>query len=104
MSAFVYIFIFYVGFYFYRLAENHHKNKWLFGIVGIATYFIGSIIYPLFIRFFYDEDIYDFDLAKITLKSFLIGISCVFFLFHLLSFIWSRKKIIKKEDIDKIGE
>ena len=104
MNILNYIFLFYVGFYFYRLAEIHNKNKWLLGIIGIATYFIGSTVYPLFIRFFYTEEIYDFDLAKITLKSFLIGFSCIFFLFHLLSFIWSKKKKINKKEIDKIGK
>ncbi|WP_339658709.1 hypothetical protein [uncultured Polaribacter sp.] len=103
MKALSYIFIFYIGFYFYRLAENHKRNKWLFGFVGIVTYLIGLVSYPLFIRILYLEENHNFDLAAISLKSFLIGVLSVFFLFQLLSFIWSRKKVSKKEDIDKIG-
>ena len=104
MEILIYILLFYVGFYFYRLAENHQKNKWIYGFVGIATYFTGTIMYPLFIRLSYSEEIYDFDLAKITLKSCLIGFSCVFFLFNILSFVWSKKNKINDKDIDKIGD
>ena len=104
MSALGYILIFYIGFYFYRLAENHKRNKWLFGFVGIATYLSGLAIYPLTIRLLYSEESYNFDLTAISLKSFLIGLLSVFFLFQVLSLIWSRKKVTDKEDIDKIGK
>jgi hypothetical protein len=104
LKALSYIFIFYIGFYFYRLAENHKRNKWLFAFVGIATYLTGLIIYPLSKRILYSEENHNFDLIAVSSKSFLIGVLSVFFLFQLLSFIWSRKKVLEKEDIDKIGK
>jgi hypothetical protein len=104
MSALGYIFIFYIGFYFYRLAENHKRNKWLFGFVGITTYLTSLVMYPLLIRLLYSAEKHNFDLAVISLKSFLIGCLSVFFLFQLLNFIWSRKQHTNKEDIDKIGK
>ena len=105
MSALGYVFIFYIGFYFYRLAENHANNKWLFGLVGIATYLLALVIYPLIIRLLYSKENYNFDLSAISLRSFLIGCLSVFFLFQILSFIWNRKKTVEEEeDIDKIGK
>ena len=104
MSAVGYIILFYVGFYFYRLAENHKRNKWLFGFIGIATYFFGILVYPLYVRFFYDDEINEFDISAISLKSSLIGLLFVFFLFQLFSLIWSRKKKTNKKEIDKIGK
>lgn len=104
MKVLGYIFIFYIGFYFYRLAENHKRNKWLFGIVGIVTFLIGLLSYPLIIRILYSEENHNFDLIFISFKSFLIGLLSVLFLFQLLNFIWSRKKVSKKGDIDKIGK
>lgn len=104
MEALGYIFLFYVGFYFFRLAENHQKNKWLFGILGIIVYLIATIIYPIFLRFFKSDEIENFDLASISLKSFLIGFTIVFIFFQILSFIWGRKKKINKKEIDKIGK
>lgn len=104
MSALGYILIFYIGFYFYRLAENHHKNKWLFGFIGIVIYFFGLVIYPLYIRFFDSTEIEEFKLVLVSFKSFTIGLLFVCISFQLLSIIWSRKKKVNKKDIEKIGK
>ena len=104
MKVLGYILLFYIGFYFYRLAENHNKSKWLFGIVGISTYLTALSIYPLYLRFFELDYIDELDLAKITWKSFLIGLVSVFILFQVLSLLWSRKKKVNKKEIDKIGK
>jgi hypothetical protein len=103
MKMLGYIFIFYTGFYFYRLAENHKKNKWLFGIVGIATYIFGNAMYVLYARFFLEQKINNFNILFFSFKSFAIGLLSVFTLFYLLNFIWRRKKVVREEDIDKIG-
>lgn len=104
MKALGYIFLFYVGFYFYRLAENHQKNKWFFGGIGIITYFIGIIIYPLYLRTLKHEDIENFDVTSVSFTSFLVGFLFVFIIFQLLNFIWIRKKKVNKKDIDNIGK
>lgn len=104
MKILGYILIFYIGFYFYRLAENHHKNKWIFGFLGIAIYFLGLVIYPLYIRFFDNLELFDFNLVVISFKSFTIGLVLVFISFQFLSFIWKPKKKTNKEDIEKIGK
>ena len=103
MKALGYIFLFYIGFYFYRLAENHNKNKWLFAVIGIVVYFVGVIGYPLYLRIINFEEIRGFDITSISLKSFLIGLICVFFLFQVLNFIWNMKKNVNIKEIDKIG-
>ncbi|QTE23631.1 hypothetical protein [Polaribacter cellanae] len=104
MKILGYIFIFYVGFYFYRLAENHNKNKWLFGFLGVAIYFSGLLIYPLYVRFFYVEEINETSLIFISFKSFVIGFVFILVSFQLLSIFWSRKKKIDKKEIEKIGK
>lgn len=104
MSALGYILIFYIGFYFFRLAENHHKNKWLFGFLGIAIYFFGLVMYPLYIRFFNTIELEEFKLTLVSFKSFTVGLVFVFIGFQLLNIIWSRKKKVNKKEIDKIGK
>lgn len=99
-----YIFVFYIGFYYYRLAENHKKYKWLFAIVGIATYFTGSAIYPLYLWFFTSSEIPISESSKIAIQSFFIGLLCVFALFHILDFFWNRKEKTNQKEIDKIGK
>lgn len=103
MKALGYIFIFYVGFYFYRLGENHKKMKWLCALLGIASYFIGQVTYLLYIRFFTDSIIEEADLHAFSLKSFLVGFTTVVILFNVLNFAWTRKKKSKNE-VDNIGK
>ena len=37
-----FLFIYFVGKYFYDLAFLYNENKWLFAILGIASYYIGT--------------------------------------------------------------
>jgi len=90
MTILGYILLFYVGFYYYRLAENHKRNKWLYGFLGIVLFILGTIFYPLFLRFFLQTEINEFDLTLISFKSIFIGIFTVFFCFHFLDFVWKR--------------
>lgn len=94
MSALGYILIFYIGFYFNRLAENYNKNKWLYVFLGIIFFLTMMFLYAFTFRLFFIEEINDFTFVSISFKSFFIGLISVFFLFHLLNFIWNRK--IKK--------
>lgn len=103
MKILSYIFLFYVGFYFYRLAENHQKNKWLFAIIGIITYLLFLFIYPLYLRLFYKEEILDINLVLVSLKSFLIALISLFILFQVLSFMWNKKEKVNNQEINTIG-
>ncbi|MGJ8593452.1 MAG: hypothetical protein ACSHXF_12950 [Aquaticitalea sp.] len=38
------IFLHFIGKYFYKLAEEFNRNKWLFAILGIVIYYIGTFI------------------------------------------------------------
>jgi hypothetical protein len=99
-----YIFVFYVGFYFYRLAENHEKNKWLFGVIGILIFFTGYFSYILFYRFFELKSIEEIDYSSISFKSFLIGSIAAIIMFQTLNLVWNRKKKISSQDINEIGK
>lgn len=104
MKALSYIFLFYVGFYFYRLAEIHKRNKWLFGLLGIVVYFASTVLYLLYLRFFLEENLEELDMIKVTFKSFLIGLTSVVIVFQILSFIWSRKDKKYKSKVEEIGK
>lgn len=99
-----YIFLFYVGFYFWRLAENHNKNRWLYAFLGIVTYFVGLFLYVFYVKFIEFNNLDEFDLTVISLKSFISGTVFTVLMFQFLNFIWNKKKNIKNEDIDKIGK
>lgn len=103
MEALGYIFIFYIGFYFYRLGENHKKMKWLCALLGIASYFIGQVTYLLYIRFFTDSNFDEFNITTFSFTSFFVGLITVVLLFNILNIVWSRKRKVKDE-VDKIGK
>ena len=41
--------IYFVGRYFYRLAEEHYKNKWGYAIFGVFSYYVGVIFSSILI-------------------------------------------------------
>ena len=53
--------------------------------------------------FFLEQNINNSNILFFSFKSFAIGLLFVFTLFYLLHFVWNRKKVIKEEEIDKIG-
>lgn len=103
MEILSYILLFYIGFYYYRLAENHNKNKWLFGFIGIAIFVIAYFFYVLFCRFSYSEETNLENLPAIGVKSFCTGLIITILVFQILNSIWSRKKKNYLE-VDEIGK
>jgi len=41
---------------------------------------------------------------SIGIKAFVTGFICIVVVFQILGFVWSRKKKVKENLIDKIGE
>lgn len=48
------IFIYFVGKAYYKLAEEHNKNKWLFAITGVLSYYAGIIVGGILAYLAYD--------------------------------------------------
>lgn len=104
MEALGYIFIFYIAYYFYRLAENHKKNKWLFGFLGIVFFVIAYISYLLYLRFFNSKEFNIEVVSTIEIKAFFTSLTFAVIMFQVLNFIWSKKKKLKSNAIEKIGK
>lgn len=104
MQLIGYIILFYVGFYFFRLAENHNKNKWLFAFLGLVIFFFGYFVYALYYRFFVLEELDDFTYSEIGFKSFFVGLFFAILLFQILNQFWSSRKNKNKSEVDKIGK
>ena len=71
--------------------------------LGIASFFFGSILYLLYIRFFTEIVINEFQITNLSFKSSIAGFVFVVIIFKTLNFIWSKKKKLKNE-VDKIGK
>lgn len=99
--------IYFLGKYFYELAVTFEKNKWLFAILGVVSYyagtFLGGTILALMDAFFNWGMDWDNDL----LLSFLalpFGLATCGLVYYLLKRKWQKEAVIVQDEIDDIGK
>ena len=86
--------IYWIGKYFYQLAEKFNQNKWLYAIFGILLG-IGDAIFDLGINF---EENLGLDLLGIP-----IGALACYLFYLLLEKVWKRDVVIGTDSIQDIG-
>lgn len=93
----------FVGRSFYQLAENHRKNRWLFTILGIVSFyfgiFVGGIVLALVYELYLHESIEGENPILLTLMALPLGIFSCWGLYKILSNQW-LKKSSEKQDSD----
>ncbi len=99
------ILIYFIGKWFYALAENHNKNKWATAIGGVATYYagilvIGDIIVALFYTYVLEEDFLDANSLVYGLARLPFGFITCAILYYILKNSWSRKTDFGYEMLD----
>jgi hypothetical protein len=100
--------IYFIGKQFYKLAEEFNKNKWVFAILGVLTYYVGQVIFGVLIAI-YDEIQGTFiiesssDLA-LGLMGMPVGLLACVSLYYLLRYHWRKNKKPEENLIDEIGK
>lgn len=88
------ILIYFIGKPFYNLAEAHYKNKWIFAILGVVTYyggtFLGGFILGVFIAFGYMESLLTLPELVLGLLTLPFGLLACWGLYAILKNIWSK--------------
>lgn len=101
------LFIIFVGKFFYKLAEKYKQNKWLFGILGVAMYYVGSLIGGLVLgtlTVLFNFEI-DWDNQMLmTIIAIPFGFATCWFFYYLLKRSWRKIAIKPIESIDDIGK
>ncbi|MEZ4829954.1 MAG: hypothetical protein R3C61_27280 [Bacteroidia bacterium] len=100
------ILIYFIGKYFYELADDHNKSKWGFAILGVVSYYAGTIIGGSVIGIIYGltgnmPD--DTDTFLLGLLAIPVGLLTCVGLYFLLKKMWSKEEIQKEDLIDQIG-
>ncbi|MEZ4802466.1 MAG: hypothetical protein R2797_06805 [Gelidibacter sp.] len=99
--------IYFIGRYFYRLAEDYKQNKWLFVILGVVTYFVGAIIggIVLFLLDLQFEMGIDWE-SKFLLTLILLpfAVATCYLLHYLLKRNWEKSSVVVKDEIRDIGK
>ena len=100
--------IYFIGKQFYDLASDFEKNKWLYAILGVLTYYILGFIFTFFIALldvwvfgwgFDWESSYGMNLLIIP-----FGLVSVWGLYMILKNSWKKSMVIVKDEIQDIGK
>ncbi|MCK7589955.1 hypothetical protein M0G43_05155 [Subsaxibacter sp. CAU 1640] len=99
--------IYFIGKYFYKLAEEFNKNKWLFAILGVVVYYVGTFIGGILIGIL-DEIVgigfdWDNNLA-LGLIALPFGIAAAYLFHYLLKANWEKSVVIVEDEIQDIGK
>jgi len=104
--------LYFIGRFFYKLAEEYGKSKWGYAVLGVVTYYAGTFIYGIIYVLIYfannplalESDV-DNDWT-LRLTAIPIGIGFAYGLYYILERSWKKDK--KEEtgsiNIDDIGK
>jgi uncharacterized membrane protein HdeD (DUF308 family) len=99
------ILLYWIGKYFFKLAEEYNKNKWGFAILGIVTYYAGiiifSFIFGIVIELTSPGAIDNINETLLGLMMLPFGILSCYVLYKYLEKTW--KKNLPVNEIDQIG-
>ena len=99
--------IYFIGRYLYKLAEEFNKNRWLFAILGVVIYYVGTFFGGIIIAILDELFMFglnwenDLILAIIALP---FGLGLVYLFHYLLKKKWEKSVIIETESIEDIGK
>ncbi|MFD0862169.1 hypothetical protein ACFQ1M_08105 [Sungkyunkwania multivorans] len=100
--------IYFIGRYFYRLAEKYDKSKWGFAIIGVLSYYGGLALFGLTLGVILGLvapetlDTMNERLLGILLIPFGIGSSWGLYVF--LKRRWQKESNLVVDEIDDIGK
>ena len=100
------ILIFFVGKAFYELAGLHHKSRWGFAILGVATYYAGILLAGFLMAIVSELGIFSFNDYPETLLSvmaFPFGILSCWGTYALLRKQWSKTRKLETNEILDAG-
>lgn len=87
--------LYFIGRAFFDLAKKHNKNKWLFAILGIATYYASGFVFGFVFAIYQEltggtpiEMMDDFQLMLLAIPLGLLGTAGLYFL---LRGVWRKK-------------
>ncbi len=100
------IFIYWIGRYFFKLAEKYEKNEWGYAILGVVVYYVGTILFGFIIGVILGilapDVINDINDRIFGILMIPIGILCDYGLYKYLEKTWEKDKPhINIEDIGK---
>ncbi|MCJ8290343.1 MAG: hypothetical protein HRT58_11820 [Crocinitomicaceae bacterium] len=86
------VIIYFIGKSFFNLAKKHERNKWLFGILGVVTYYgmtiVGGLIIVFIAAVIGNESIFELPDIVLGLMGIPIGLLSIWLLHYMLRKNW----------------
>ena len=98
--------IFFIGKYFYELADKYQKNRWLYAFIGIVVYYAAGALLGIILGvldFIIGLGIDWENSVGLNLLGIPAGIAADYGLYSLLKKKWESEIIIPEDEIMKIG-
>lgn len=97
------VLIYFIGKHFHTLATKHQRTPWLFAVLGVVSYYVGTIIIGVFLALFPEltgvDIVDDSDTLLISLMAIPAGILSSFIFYKFLESKWSKVPIVPSSDI-----
>lgn len=102
------ILLFFIGKYYYELAQDFYKHRWLFAILGIVIYYAGTAIGGVILGVA-DEllglNINWDNTFSMSLIALPFGLLTAFLGYYLLKRQWKKSEVVmSKDEIQDIGK
>lgn len=98
--------LYWIGKYFYKLAEEHNKSQWGFAILGVVAYYGGTIVFGVIaavvMEIISPGFIDTFNETVFSLFMIPFGILCCYVLYKYLEKTWEKNKPVN--EINDIGK
>tara|TARA_R110002033_G_scaffold42_7_gene767 strand:- start:2047 stop:2364 length:318 start_codon:yes stop_codon:yes gene_type:complete len=99
--------LYWIGKYFYKLAEEYDKSEWSFAILGVVVYYAGiiaaSFTIGIILGIFYPEFLETMNDTVLSLFMIPFGILSCYLLYMLLEKSWKKTKADKDRFADQIS-
>ncbi len=99
--------LYWIGKYFYKLAEKYDKSKWGFTVLGIVSYYGGILVFGFSFGIIaeiispgYLDTVNE---TALSLLSLPFGALACYGLYKYLNKTWEKNQLINKSKIDDIG-
>lgn len=94
--------LYWVGKFYYKLAEKHERSKWGFAILGPVTYYLGQVIGVVLIMlgYFisgYEETFYEINERLLDFMGVPFGVLACWGLYQLLKRKWEKQAMLPKQ-------
>jgi hypothetical protein len=100
--------LYWIGKYFYKLAEKYNKSKWGFTILGIASYYGGIIVFGISFGIIAEIEspgfIDAFNETALSVLSLPFGALTCYGFYKYLEKIWEKEDPRNNNSIDEIGK